>query len=132
MTDKQFLTVAEVARLYSKSVQTIYRHIKGGKLSKDADGMISLSECLRVYGAIPTSESNSVKHDFSHNVKQQGDNTVEVLNALITQLKTDLAQSLEREQQAIEREKRLMALLEHQAGIKQNSGGGFFSGLFKK
>ncbi len=41
------------------------------------------------------------------------------------------SESLKREEQAIEREKRLMALLEHQAGIVENKPAGFFSGLFK-
>lgn len=130
-SDKQLLTVSEAARLYQKSVQTIYRHIKADKLSKDNNGMVALSECLRVYGAIPDSSNSHVKQNLRQDVKQQDNSTIEALNALITQLQSDLKQSLEREQQAVEREKRLMALLEHQAGIKQSSSGGLW-GLFKK
>jgi hypothetical protein len=39
------------------------------------------------------------------------------------------SESLKREEQAIERERRLMALLEHQAGADKS--GGLFSKLFK-
>ena len=53
MSDNQFLTVNEVARIYNKSVQTVYRNIKAGKISRESSGLISLSECLRAYGSMP-------------------------------------------------------------------------------
>ncbi len=143
MTEKQFLTVTEVAKLYGKAVQTIYRHIAAGKLSRQDNGLIAFSECLRAYGAIP-SQSDNVKSEISSNVKSSNPVNLDVIALLqdkinslegaVTELKeenkTIKKEALEREQQAIEREKRLMALLEHQAGIAESRPAGFFGGLF--
>ena len=121
----QFLTVNEVARLYNKSVQTVYRNIKAGKLSRQDSGLISLSECLRAYGAMPNQsvipESNDMPNSANLDV-------IALLQSQIDKLERDLqdlkSESLKREEQAIEREKRLMALLEHQSS-------GLFGRLFK-
>jgi predicted transcriptional regulator len=143
MSEKQFLTVNEVAKLYGKAVQTIYRHVASGKLSRQDNGLIAFSECLRVYGAIPA-QSDKVKSEINENVKNAIPANLDVIALLqdkinslegaVTELKeenkTIKKEALEREQQAIEREKRLMALLEHQAGIAESKPAGFFGGLF--
>jgi peptidoglycan hydrolase CwlO-like protein len=59
-------SIAEASREFKKSRNTISKHIKDGTLSKGADGKISLSELLRVYGALP-----------SLNTEQQEISTVE-------------------------------------------------------
>ncbi len=126
----QFLTVNEVARLYNKSVQTVYRNIKAGKLSRQDSGLIALSECLRAYGAMPNqaviAENNNMANSANLDV-------IALLQTQIDKLERDLqnlkSESLERERQGIEREKRLMALLEHQSGADKS--GGLFGRLFK-
>lgn len=140
--DKQLLTVAEVARLYKKSVQTVYRNINSGKITRGNDGKIALSECLRAYGAMPDNEISHVKHDTSQNVNHSDNTVIEALNMQIGMLKRDLELSLEREKQGLEREKqahereqRLMLLLANFSENKSNSDkstGGFFGGLFKR
>ena len=42
------LSVSELAKLYGYSRQAVYAHIKKGNLSKGSDGLIDLSEALRV------------------------------------------------------------------------------------
>jgi DNA invertase Pin-like site-specific DNA recombinase len=128
MSDNQFLTVQETARLYNKSVQTVYRNIKAGKLSRQDNGLIALSECLRVYGAMPAGGFNPINNDMANNANND---VITLLQAQIDRLERDLQdlkrEGLEREQQAIKREERLMALLQN-----QSSGGGLFGKLFGK
>lgn len=59
-------SIAEASREFKKSRNTIAKHIKDGTLSKGSDGKIALSELLRVYGALP-----------SLNTEQQESSTVE-------------------------------------------------------
>ena len=150
MENSQLLSVADVARLYKKSVQTIYRHISAGKLSRDSGGLIQLSELLRVYGAIPQADNqviNSVKPDNNENIKQVNLDVISLLQEKINRLELDIVelkteskeqekqalareqQAIEREERAVEREKRLMALLEHKSS--RDSSGGLFGKFFK-
>jgi len=130
MSDNQFLTVNEVARIYNKSVQTVYRNIKAGKLSRQDSGLIALSECLRAYGSMP---DNSVIQKNNSMANSANLDVIALLQVQIDKLERDLqdlkSESLERERQGIEREKRLMALIEHKAGADKS--GGLFSRLFK-
>jgi hypothetical protein len=137
MSDNQFLTVNDVAKIYNKSVQTIYRNIKSGKLSRESSGLISLSECLRAYGSMPKQD---VIPEFNDMVKPANNDVIALLQQKITDLEKAVielkgenkeikSESLKREEQAVEREKRLMALLEHQSGAVAPSG--FFGKLFK-
>jgi len=138
MSDKQLLTVAEVARLYNFSVQKVYRFIKAGKLSKDSAGKISLSECLRVFGAIPS--ETGIKQSLNDTVKQPNDDVIILLKQQIDRMERDLQDFKEREKQALEREERsakerdrLFLLLERQAGVVSpaEKSGGLFGKLFK-
>lgn len=133
MSGNQSLTVQEVARLYNKSVQTVYRNIKAGKLSRQDNGLISLSECLRAYGSMPASgvipENNNMANSANIDV-------IALLQTQIDKLERDLQdlkrEGLEREQQAIKREERLMGLLQNQSSGADKTGGGLFGKLFGK
>lgn len=48
------LKITEAAKLYGIARTTIYKKIKEGKLSVDAEKKIDLSEMMRVFGAIPS------------------------------------------------------------------------------
>lgn len=125
-SDNQLLTVAQVAKMYHVANQTIYRHIKSGKLSKDSNGKIALSECLRVYGAAPSVNSNNVITRDSDNVITGDSETINLLKQQITFLQSQL-------ELANEREVRLMALLENKSGTSTASSSGtgsFFGSLF--
>ena len=128
MSENQFLTVAEVAKLYNKSLQTLYRHIKVGKITRGHDGLIALSECLRAYGAIPNHKNVPVNPFVNPDVKTSDNMIIDMLKQQIDMLKHDLTLSLEREKQGIEREKqahereqRLMALLEYRTGERSQT-----------
>lgn len=126
------VNITEAAKLIGKSTQTLYRHIKAGKLSKHASGKLETSELIRVYGELSQYE-NKERHVTSHAVKQQNfDAVIAALQQQIEWLESEIkevrADAQEREKQALDREKRLMALLEHQPS--RDKSGGLFGKLF--
>jgi DNA-binding CsgD family transcriptional regulator len=44
------ITIQEIQKQWGVSRATVYKHIKSGKLSRLADGLVDVSEVLRVYG----------------------------------------------------------------------------------
>ena len=44
------ITIQEIQKQWGVSRATIYKHIKAGKLSRLADGLVDITEVLRVYG----------------------------------------------------------------------------------
>jgi len=128
-----FVTISEAAKLADKSTQTIYRHIKSGKLSRESNGTIQTAELIRVYGELKPIENHAPTP--SYNIIQHNEiDVITLLKQQIDKLESDLqalkSESLERERQGIEREKRLMALLENKQETK--SQGSLFDRLFKK
>jgi TolA-binding protein len=127
-----FVTITEAAELVNKSTQTLYRHIKSGKLSRESNGLLQTAELIRVYGELRKNE-NSQKVSVDTVSQHESVNVINLLQQQIDKLEKDLqdlkTESLERERQGIEREKRLMALLENQTS--RDSTGGLFSKLFK-
>jgi TolA-binding protein len=126
------VTITEAAELVDKSTQTLYRHIRSGKLSRGSDGLIQTAELIRVYGELKQVENNNVVSN--DNLIQHSDiNVITLLQQQVDKLERDLqalkTEGLERERQAIEREKRLMALLENQSGKKDS--GSLFNRFFK-
>ena len=115
------VNIQKAIELTGVSRSTLQRHIKQGKLSKTDKG-IDTSELIRVYGSLknPTESVKVNQLDKSVSEREQW------LMTQIEQLQKDLK---ELKVESIEREKRLMALLEHQSGADKS--GGLFSRLFK-
>lgn len=44
------ITIQEIQKQWGVSRATVYKHIKTGKLSRLADGLVDIAEVLRVYG----------------------------------------------------------------------------------
>lgn len=117
-----YVNIQQAIELIGKSRSTIDRYIKSGKLSKTDKG-IDTTELVRVFGELK-------KVSDSATVRQSDDAISEREKFFIRQIE-QLQQDLkELKQESLEREKRLMALLEHQAS-RENSGGGLFGKLFK-
>jgi uncharacterized protein YydD (DUF2326 family) len=116
-----FVNIQKAIELTGVSRSTLQRHIKTGKLSKTDKG-IDTSELIRVYGALKNT-TEQVKVNQSDNLVSERE---QWLMAQIDQLQKDLK---ELKVESIEREKRLMALLEHQAGADKS--GGLFGKWFK-
>jgi len=120
------VTVIEAAPLIGKSTQTIYRHIKQGKLSKGSNGKIDTSELIRVYGELrkPETPHTTQNEQPMLQVESEGD-SAEWFKSQIEKLQDDIkqikAESLERESQALARESRLMAMIEHKLDTTESA-----------
>lgn len=103
--DVMIITIQKATELTGKSRSTIERHIRTGKVSRTGDG-IDTSELLRVYGAFKNSSdtSNDTSLDTSLTHREQW---------LMRQIDDLKREHLERERQFLEREQKLMLLLEH-------------------
>jgi len=128
--NQQQVTVTRAASLAGVSRNTIYRKIDNGKLSRQANGLIQVSELLRVYPNLKQVDTIQNAPQSSA-VIQPNNDTVTVLHAHIEQLEQSLKDAKEREQQAINRENRLMTLLENRAGVEPEKDKGLFGRLFK-
>ncbi len=111
------VNIQKATLLTGKSRATIQRHIKAGKLSR-TDAGIDTAELLRVYGALVPTPDNSVS--------QSKDNAMsEREQWLMKQVETLQQQLIEQKSEHIDREKRLMALLEHQTSAGKKRFGFF-------
>lgn len=99
------VTLTKATQLTGKSRSTIERHIKQGKLSKTTDG-IDTSELLRVYGAFVQVDDVSKDALLTDAVTHRE----QWLMRQIEELKSEYTA---REKEYLEREKKLMLLLEH-------------------
>jgi len=111
------VNIQKAIELTGVSRSTIQRHIKQGKLSRTDKG-IDTAELIRVYGALKnTAESSKIN---------QADKSVSDYEKFLLSQVALLTNQLEL---ANEREKKLFAILEHQAGADKQ--GSLFGRLFK-
>ena len=61
-----YVTIEEAARLTGKSTQSLYRHVKQGKVSKHHDGF-DTAELMRVYGALRNTNDTTVNFETFSN-----------------------------------------------------------------
>lgn len=124
------LKISQAAALYQKSRNTLYQAIQKGILSKDQDGLLDLSELIRVYGE-PKTSPKSVK---SVNVTQErAEHSQETTTAqLLAVLKREnelLRQQLDeaKERELFQREliqsmnQKLIPLIEHLNTVQDSS-----------
>ena len=87
-----YVSIEEAARLTGKSTQSLYRHVKQGKVSKHHDGF-DTAELMRVYGALRNLSDTTVNFDTFSNegevelsmLKREN----ELLRGNIEELRTD-------------------------------------------
>lgn len=53
------LSITKASEIFAKDRKTIYRHLKQGKLTRDSDGTIDLSELIRAYGEPKNNATNA-------------------------------------------------------------------------
>ena len=87
-----YVTIEEAAKLTGKSTQSLYRHVKQGKVSKHHDGF-DTAELMRVYGALRNTNDTTVNFE-----KVSNENEIELsmlkrenelLRGNIEELRTD-------------------------------------------
>ena len=57
-----YVTIEEAAKLTGKSTQSLYRHVKQGKVSKHHDGF-DTAELMRVYGALRNTTDTTINFE---------------------------------------------------------------------
>ena len=87
-----YVTIEEAAKLTGKSVQSLYRHVKQGKVSKHHDGF-DTAELMRVYGALRNLSDTTINFDKVSNESEVELSMLkrenELLRGNIEELRTD-------------------------------------------
>jgi hypothetical protein len=102
-----YVNIQQATKLTGKSRATITRHIKSGKLSKTDDG-IETSELIRVYGALIAPDDVSLSQSTDESMATREQWLMSHIDALQRQL-------IDQKVEYVEREKKLFAMLTHQA-----------------
>lgn len=92
----------DASKAFKKSRTTIYEALKNGEISRDSDGLIDLSELIRVYGN-PSGVKSAVRTEHV-----QKNNTVHVQSEVETLLKDQISLLKSQLDLANQREKSLM------------------------
>jgi hypothetical protein len=110
----------DASKAFKKSRTTIYEAIKNGELSRDSDGLIDLSELIRVYGN-PTGVQSStrieqVQKDAPVRIQSEIEN---VLKDQITLLKNQLDLANQREKSLMQHIEDLTHRIEFKGTLEQ-------------
>ena len=125
------LKISQAAALYQKSRNTLYQAIQKGILSKDQDGLLDLSELIRVYGESKTSPKSVKPVDVPQERAEQSQDTT-TASQLLDVLKREnelLRQQLDeaKERELFQREliqsmnQKLIPLIEHLNTVQDSS-----------
>ena len=110
------ITIQEIQKQWGVSRATIYKHIKTGKLSRLADGLVDVAEVLRVYGE-PT--KNTPRDKLVVAIDTQETN---LLLDKIALLESQLSQAEKREdwlKMQVEKAQETIKLLEYKQPAKK-------------
>lgn len=113
-------SVMDASKAFKKSRTTIYEAIKNGELSRDHDGLIDLSELIRVYGnPIGVQSSTRTEHaqkDVQVRVQSEVEN---VLKDQISLLKNQLDLANQREKSLMQHIEDLTHRIEFKGQLEQ-------------
>ncbi|TEU24906.1 plasmid replication DNA-binding protein [Alkanindiges illinoisensis] len=123
------LKISQAATLYQKSRNTLYQAIQKGILSKDQDGLLDLSELIRVYGEPKTSPKSVKPVDVPPERAEPQDTTTAQLLAVLKRENELLRQQLDeaKERELFQREliqsmnQKLIPLIEHLNTVQDSS-----------
>ena len=123
------ITIQEIQKQWGISRATVYKHIKAGKLSRLADGLVDLSEVLRVYGE-PKKNTGRDNQEIAVDSVDSQEN--KLLLDKIAFLESQLAQAEKREEWLrgqVETAQETIKLLEHKQPSAQPSKKGLLGRL---
>ena len=124
------ITIQEIQKQWGVSRATVYKHIKAGKLSRLANGLVDLSEVLRVYGE-PSKNTGRDKQAIGGDNSDTHENRM--LLEKIASLELQLVKAEEREEWLrgqVETAQETIQLLEHKkAATPQQTKKGLFGRL---
>mgnify|MGYP006900714524 FL=1 len=113
----------DASKAFKKSRTTIYEALKNGELSRDNDGLIDLSEFIRVYGN-PTGVQSSTRTEHVHkDVQVHVQSEVEtVLKEHISLLKNQLDLANQREKALMQHIEDLTHRIEFKGTLESTKG----------
>ena len=113
-------SVMDVSKAFKKSRTTIYEALKNGELSRDNDGLIDLSELIRVYGnpigVQSSTRTEQVQKDVQVHVQSEVEN---VLKDQISLLKNQLDLANQREKSLMQHIEDLTHRIEFKGTLEQ-------------
>jgi hypothetical protein len=110
----------DASKAFKKSRTTIYESIKSGELSRDHDGLIDLSELIRVYGNPVSVQSSTRTEQVQKDVQVHVQSEVEnVLKDQISLLKNQLDLANQREKSLMQHIEDLTHRIEFKGTLEQ-------------
>ena len=113
-------SVMDASKAFKKSRTTIYEALKNGELSRDHDGLIDLSELIRVYGnpvgVQSSTRTEQVQKDVQVHVQSEVEN---VLKDQISLLKNQLDLANQREKSLMQHIEDLTHRIEFKGTLEQ-------------
>lgn len=113
-------SVMDASKAFKKSRTTIYEALKNGELSRDHDGLIDLSELLRVYGNPMGVQSSTRTEQVQKDVHVHVQSEIEtVLKDQISLLKNQLDLANQREKSLMQHIEDLTHRIEFKGNLEQ-------------
>lgn len=115
-------SVMDASKAFKKSRTTIYEAIKNGELSRDSDGLIDLSELIRVYGNPTGVQSRTRTEHVQEDVQAHVQSQVEsLLKEQISLLKNQLDIANQREKSLMQHIEDLTYRIEFKGKLELDS-----------
>ena len=110
----------DASKAFKKSRTTIYEAIKSGELSRDSDGLIDLSELIRVYGNPTGVQSSARTEQVQKDAPVRAQSEIEnVLKDQISLLKNQLDLANQREKSLMQHIEDLTHRIEFKGTLEQ-------------
>ncbi|WP_151823225.1 plasmid replication DNA-binding protein [Acinetobacter oleivorans] len=107
------LSLSEVSKRFNVSRSTLYRAIKEGRLSRNADGLFDIAEVIRCFG------EPSKKHEQNQAINQPKDDSD--LRQLVDFMRKEIESYKDREKRYLDQIDRFQLLLGHKETEEQMS-----------
>ena len=126
------INISQASKKFNVSRNTLYKYIKSGKLTKDAESLVDTSDLIRLFSSHVTSQSQSTPSDSQpeHDIAQY-QHREQLLQKQVEQLQLQVA-SLEKQLQYVQANEAWLKqqldqkLIEHKSGEKKGILGRIF------
>lgn len=126
------INISQASKKFNVSRNTLYKYIKSGKLTKDAEGLVDTSDLIRLFGSHVTSQSQSTPSDSQpeHDIAQY-QHREQLLQKQVDQLQLQVA-SLEKQLDYVQNNEKWLKqqldqkLIEHKSPEKKGLLGRIF------
>lgn len=96
------INISQASKKFNVSRNTLYKYIKNGKLTKDAEGLVDTIDLMRLFGSHVTSQQQSTQSDIqSEQDIAQYQHREQLLQKQVEQLQLQVA-SLEKQLQYVQ------------------------------